>query len=301
MNSRYNIGEVGLYYTCRVLFHFSPHLFLILQIIQRHQLGSVGFVIPTAKWLIWNLGRLSVWVITSKAPLLQCQQAFPPSACSHYTVNLLSESVQHFLEIARTKERKGCFYSASFSCSGEQCCPCVTGWWVVTRWDVQSPIPGDTLSQALPQQERWISKCCLFFWLGSPPPTAASVVMQPGWSLDRWLDQLPEPRLAKSPSTSLCREGICVYSHGQVEGRGRCSGSQLGRPCWMWWDWSQEPASPAKGSQKAPMDLGRLGRSWEVQLFSALSSCLQIPSLISSALTVFLLNQFNLALKCSWY
>lgn len=169
MNSRYNIGEVGLYYTCRVLFHFSPHLFLILQIIQRHQLGSVGFVIPTAKWLIWNLERLSVWVITSKAPLLQCQQAFPPSAWSHYTVNLLFESVQHFLEIARTKERKGCFYSASFSCSGEQCCPCVTGWWAVTRWDVQSPIPGDILSQALPQQERWISKCYLFFWLVPPP------------------------------------------------------------------------------------------------------------------------------------
>lgn len=127
--------------------------------------------------------------------------------------------------------------------------------------------------------------------------TAASAVMQPGWSSGRWLDQLPEPRLAKSPSTCLCQVGTRVYSHRQVEGR--CSGSQLGRPCWVGWDWSQQPASPARGNQKAPMDLERLGRSWEVQLFSVLSSCLQIPSLISSALTVCLLNQFNLALKCS--
>lgn len=116
---------------------------------------------------------------------------------------------------------------------------------------------------------------------------------------DECLDQLPEPRVARSPSTCRCpQERTCVYSHRQIEGRGRCSGSQLGRPCCLWWDWSQGPALLAKGSQKTPMDLRRLGRTWEVQLLSALRSRLHIPLLIFSAFTV-CLSQFNLALKGS--
>lgn len=38
----------------------------------------------------------------------------------------------------------------------------------------------------------------MVFW-GFFSLTAASAVMQPGRSLDRWLDQLPEPRAARSP------------------------------------------------------------------------------------------------------
>lgn len=49
VDSRKDIGEVGSYCICRMLFHFSPLKFFMLQRMQIHQLISEGFVIPIAK------------------------------------------------------------------------------------------------------------------------------------------------------------------------------------------------------------------------------------------------------------